>query len=141
MTVILTGVGTVVTVVGANIGLIAWLRSDMKMFESEIRDWKNEINKEMKDFHGRLCAIEERNKKGWIIMNEDAGWNLSNLLSFKDFSRKHLDFSESSLRWRYAEAKKTENEFYPTFYEVSGRILIHENKFLDVYKNKIRRNK
>jgi hypothetical protein len=62
LTVILTGIGTVITIVGANIALISWLRSDMKSFEQEIRSWKEEINKDMKDFHGRLCAIEEKNK-------------------------------------------------------------------------------
>lgn len=61
-TVILTGVGTVVTVIGANVALITWLRSDMKSFENEIRGWKEEIYKEMKEFHGKLCAIEERSK-------------------------------------------------------------------------------
>lgn len=63
ITVILTGIGTIITVIGANIALMAWLRSDIKSFESEIRGWKDEISKEMKDFHGRLCAIEERGKK------------------------------------------------------------------------------
>ncbi len=69
MTVILTGIGTVVTIVGSNIALISWLRSDMKSFEmqiksdmksfeNEVRGWKEEINKEMKDFHGRLCNME-----------------------------------------------------------------------------------
>lgn len=62
-TVILTGIGTVITVVGSNIALMTWLRSDMKSFESEIRGWKEEIQKESKDFHGRLCTIEERNRK------------------------------------------------------------------------------
>lgn len=61
-TVILTGVGTVVTVIGANVALISWLRSDMKSFESEVRGWRDEIDKEMKDFHGKLCALEERSK-------------------------------------------------------------------------------
>lgn len=83
-TIILTGIGTVVAIVGSNIALISWLRSDMKSFESElrsdmksfeteIRGWKedfrkdmasyrDEVKNEMKDFHGRLCAIEERNK-------------------------------------------------------------------------------
>lgn len=53
---------------------ISWIRSDMKAlemeiknerksFEMELRSWKNEVNKEMKDFHGRLCAIDEKNKK------------------------------------------------------------------------------
>ena len=62
-TVILTGVGTVITIVGSNIALISWIRNDVKSFETEIRGWKEEINKEMKDFHGRLCTIEERNRK------------------------------------------------------------------------------
>ena len=73
MTVILTGIGTVVTVIGANVALISWLRSDMKSFEQELKSdmksfenkiegWKTEIYREMRDFHGRLCSIEERNK-------------------------------------------------------------------------------
>ena len=53
---------TILTVAGVNIAMISWIRSDVKSFEQEIRGWKEEINKEMKDFHGRLCAIEERNK-------------------------------------------------------------------------------
>ena len=70
VTVILTGLGTVVAVASVNIGLIAWLRADMKMFEiemktdmkefkAEIRGWKDEIQKESRDFHARLCVIEE----------------------------------------------------------------------------------
>jgi len=60
LTVVLTGIGTAITIVGANIALISWLRADMKAFETKIDGWKDEINKEMKDFHGRLCTIEER---------------------------------------------------------------------------------
>lgn len=62
ITIILTGVGTAITIVGANIALISWIRSDMKAFETELRGWKEEINKEMKDFHGRLCIIEENRR-------------------------------------------------------------------------------
>ena len=77
-TVILTGIGTVIAVVGSNVALIAWLRSDMKSFEIEIRSdmksfrdevrkdilsYRDEVRNEMKDFHGRLCTIEERSKK------------------------------------------------------------------------------
>ena len=73
LTIILTVIGTSVAIIGSNIALISWLRSDMKQFESEIRGWKedfrkemasykDEIKNEMKDFHGRLCTIEERNK-------------------------------------------------------------------------------
>lgn len=63
ITVILTVIGTTIAIIGSNIALISWLRSDMKLFETKIEGWKEEINKEMRDFHGRLCAIEERNKK------------------------------------------------------------------------------
>ena len=69
----LTAFGTVIAVVASNIALISWIRSDMKCFETEIRGWhqdlrkdmsayRDEVRNEMKDFHGRLCAIEERNK-------------------------------------------------------------------------------
>ncbi len=58
----------------ANAGLIIWFRSesrndwrhmDVKMdsFRNETHEILNAIKQEMKDFHGRLCAIEERNKK------------------------------------------------------------------------------
>jgi hypothetical protein len=52
----------VLTIVGSNIALIIvmfgttimmWLHTDKKI---------EAIQAEMKDFHGRLCAIEERNK-------------------------------------------------------------------------------
>lgn len=54
---------TIITILGTNIALFSWLRSDMKSFETKIEGWKDEVNKEMKDFHGKLCALEERNKK------------------------------------------------------------------------------
>lgn len=50
VTIAATGIG----VVGSNIALIAWLRSDMKAFEVEVRGWREEIHKDMKDFHGRM---------------------------------------------------------------------------------------
>lgn len=81
---IFTILGTGLAIIGANIALISWLRSDMKSFEidlrsdmkdykneirmdmqsfkNEIRGWKEEIYKEMKDFHGRLCSLEGRNQ-------------------------------------------------------------------------------
>lgn len=61
-----TIIGSTLAILGVNIRLISWLRTDMKSFENRIESkldsWKDEINKEMKDFHGRLCSIEERNK-------------------------------------------------------------------------------
>jgi hypothetical protein len=61
-TLVLTMIGTAIAIIGSNIALISWLRSDMKAFEVEVRGWKEEIHKEMKDFHGRLCTIEERHR-------------------------------------------------------------------------------
>lgn len=52
----------VLAIAGINVALFTWMRSDFKAFEGEIRGWKEEINKEMKDFHGRMCALEERKK-------------------------------------------------------------------------------
>lgn len=62
VTIVLTAIGSAGAIVGTNIALISWLRSDMKAFETKIDGWKEEIQKESKEFHGRLCAIEERNK-------------------------------------------------------------------------------
>ena len=57
------GVITIIlSVAGINYALLSWLRSDMRTFESEIRSWKDEINKEMRDFHGRMCQLEERKR-------------------------------------------------------------------------------
>lgn len=73
LTVILTVIGTAAAIIGSNIALMSWLRSDMKSFETKIETWtnefrkdmasyKDEVNKEMKDFHGRLCSMNERFK-------------------------------------------------------------------------------
>ena len=62
-TIVGTGLATGLAVIGSNIALISWLRSDMKSFENEVRNWREDTHQEMKDFHGRLCAIEERNKE------------------------------------------------------------------------------
>jgi hypothetical protein len=55
------------------VGLFIWNRtenrSDMRHMDSKLESNRNliiafheAIKEEMKDFHGRLCAIEERNK-------------------------------------------------------------------------------
>ena len=55
-------------------GLFIWVRTetrnDLRHMDSKIdanreliRELIGAIHLEMKDFHGRLCAIEERNKK------------------------------------------------------------------------------
>ena len=57
---------SVFTVVAANLGtvLILYINLDKKIDENrrESNDILKAIQAEMKDFHGRLCAIEERKK-------------------------------------------------------------------------------
>lgn len=57
----------VIAIIAVNIGVFSWLRSDMKSFESKIENEVRRIgvimHKESKDFHGRLCQMEERNKR------------------------------------------------------------------------------
>lgn len=60
LTIVLTAAAAVLAIVGTNVSLIAWLRSDMKAFETKIESWKEEIQKESRDFHGRLCSLEAR---------------------------------------------------------------------------------
>ncbi len=51
------------TVVGANLAMFMWARSEARHDQAENRAILNAIQAEMKDFHGRLCAIEERRKE------------------------------------------------------------------------------
>lgn len=46
----------------ANAGLIVWFRSKSRSDHRQCLDLIISIQQEIKDFHGRLCAIEERNK-------------------------------------------------------------------------------
>ncbi len=54
----------VLTIVGSNIILFLWSRAesraDYRHLEAGVNAQLNGIRDEMKDFHGRLCAIEER---------------------------------------------------------------------------------
>lgn len=47
----------------ANAGLILWFRSESRSDYRQCIDLIIAIQNEMKDFHGRLCAIEEKNKE------------------------------------------------------------------------------
>ncbi len=42
---------------------ITSIREETKIMQQEIRGEMRIIQEEIKDFHGRLCAIEEKNKK------------------------------------------------------------------------------
>ena len=50
----------------ANAALIAWFRSesrsDWRHMDAKLDAYMKGIQEEIKDFHGRLCAIEEKNK-------------------------------------------------------------------------------
>lgn len=43
-------------------GFFLWNRGEARADNRRAMDLIEAINKEMKDFHGRLCAIEEKNK-------------------------------------------------------------------------------
>jgi hypothetical protein len=57
----------VLAIVAGNATLIFpmffWLRSEANADRRDILAIIREIQAEMKEFHGKLCAIEERNKK------------------------------------------------------------------------------
>lgn len=53
----------ILTIIGSNLALFVWARTEARHDQQEIREIIRSIQEEMKDFHGRLCAIEERNKK------------------------------------------------------------------------------
>lgn len=44
-------------------GLFFWNRTESNSDRRDMMNILKEMKDEMKDFHGRLCAIEERNKK------------------------------------------------------------------------------
>jgi hypothetical protein len=48
----------------ANAGLIFWFRAESRSDTRMMLGVINSIKDEMKDFHGRLCAIEEKNRRG-----------------------------------------------------------------------------
>lgn len=48
------------TIIGTNIGLFLWSRSEARSDTRQVHDLINAIHLEMKDFHGRLCNLEAR---------------------------------------------------------------------------------
>lgn len=53
----------VLTIIAGNFVMFFWLRGESNADRRETQAILREIKEEMKDFHGRLCAIEERNRK------------------------------------------------------------------------------
>jgi hypothetical protein len=52
----------VITIIGSNLIILLTFFGITISLHNGIRDEISEMKSEMKDFHGRLCAIEERNK-------------------------------------------------------------------------------
>jgi hypothetical protein len=50
----------VLVIFGSNIGLFLWARSESKADYRHTDSILQGIREDIKDFHGRLCAIEER---------------------------------------------------------------------------------
>lgn len=53
----------VITVIFANLAAFMWSRKESNDDRRQMLNLMQGIQTEMKDFHGRLCAIEERKKK------------------------------------------------------------------------------
>lgn len=64
----------VLSIIAANVGILIWLRTESNADRRQIQQENaadrrdllsliREIKDELKEFHGRMCSIEERNKK------------------------------------------------------------------------------
>lgn len=53
----------ILTIVGSNLIIMLTFFGVSISLHNGIREELRGIHEEMKDFHGKLCAIEERNKK------------------------------------------------------------------------------
>lgn len=56
-------VGGIATFLALMLGPMFYLGAKIDNFKTEIRQDMNSFRVEMKDFHGRICVIEERNRK------------------------------------------------------------------------------
>lgn len=61
--VIIAAIGGMATFFAFMLGPMFYLGTKIENFRKEVRDELEELRKENKDFHGRLCAIEERNRQ------------------------------------------------------------------------------
>jgi hypothetical protein len=52
----------VLVIIIANLTMFLWSRSESRTDYRELRALIDAIHQEMKDFHGRLCKIEENRK-------------------------------------------------------------------------------
>lgn len=54
--------GGIATLFAFFLGPMFYLGAKIEGIRSELHQFKDEMHKDIKDFHGRLCEIEERNK-------------------------------------------------------------------------------
>jgi hypothetical protein len=59
---VLTVIGVAIANIGTTITLFMWATNRTEENRKETQRLIEAIHQEMKDFHGRLCTIEERNK-------------------------------------------------------------------------------
>lgn len=52
----------ILTILGTNLAMFMWARSEARQDQQELRELIRAIQEEMKDFHARLCVIEEKRK-------------------------------------------------------------------------------
>lgn len=55
--------GGFLAVIGINIMLFLWNRSEANLDRRDMMNIMKEMKDEMKDFHGRLCRIEEARRR------------------------------------------------------------------------------
>jgi hypothetical protein len=60
--VILTVIACLFAMLSVMTGLFLYLAAKMDNLQREMHSMRQDLNLEIKDFHGRLCTIEERNK-------------------------------------------------------------------------------
>ena len=60
--IIIAVVGSTLAIVGTTISMFFWVRSEANADRNTMLQIVQAIQTESKDFHGRLCAIEERRK-------------------------------------------------------------------------------
>lgn len=52
----------VFTILGTNMAVFLWSRSEARHDQLELRQISRQIQDEMKDFHARMCILEEKKK-------------------------------------------------------------------------------
>ena len=66
LSLILAVLGIIVAIGTLNFMMISWIRDDASkkaiQLDAKLERWTEKVDAEMRDFHGRLCEINERTK-------------------------------------------------------------------------------